>query len=130
MLDESGQHVVVHYRIGRGVWGATLLSVYVNVERGIPLADEYEATKTEIIREYPNATILSEGDKTVAALSGREVVMDLPATDDGRVRRTSFSAYENGKVMLRLRASYPAAEAAQRAPQVAELIDRILSSGP
>lgn len=126
MIDETGHDVVVHYRIGPGGRAAPLVSVYVSVDRGVPLAKEFEADKLEIIRQYPNATIRFDGPKTVLALAGREVVMDLPPRDDGWVRRTSFSAFEEGKVMIRVRASYPKTEAATREKQVAAFVEKIL----
>ncbi|MEK9645564.1 MAG: tetratricopeptide repeat protein [Alphaproteobacteria bacterium] len=127
VLDETGRNVVVHYRIGSGGWATTLVSLYVNVDRGIPLRAEFDATKTEIIRKYPNATVLSEGALSVGGLDGYAVTMDLPPTDDGRVRRTELVAFEAGNVMYRFRASYPAAEAKKRRDEVAALIGVLLA---
>lgn len=130
MLDDAGYNVAVHYRIGPASWGATLVTVYVSVARGVPLAEEFEATKLEIVREYPDSTLRRDGPAAAAGLDGYEVVLDLPPTDDGRVRRTSLAAFEKGAVTIRIRASYPAAEAEIRAPQVAALVETVLSSGP
>ncbi len=127
MLDETGHNVVVHYRIGSGGWAAPLVSLYVNVGRGVPLRVEFDATKTEIIRKYPNATVLSEGARNVGGLDGYAVAMDLPPTDDGRVRRTELVAFQAGDVMYRFRASYPAAEAKKRRDEVAALIGALLA---
>ena len=130
MLDDAGYNVAVHYRIGPGGWAATLVSVYVSVRRGVPLAEEFEATKLEIVRQYPDAAQRSNGPKTAGGLDGYEAVLDLPPTAEGKVRRTSLAAFEKGNVTIRIRASYPAAEADIRAPQVAALTETILSSGP
>jgi tetratricopeptide (TPR) repeat protein len=127
MLDETGRNVVVHYRIGPGGWAATLVSLYVNVDRGVPLRAEFDATKTEIIRKYPNATVLSEGERSAGGLDGYAIALDLPPTDDGRVRRTEFVAFEAGNVMYRFRASYPAAEAKKRRDEVAALVEALLA---
>ncbi len=127
MLDETGRNVVVHYRIGPGGWGATLVSFYVNVDRGVPLRAEFDATKTEIVRKYPNATVLSDSARSAGGLDGYAVAMDLPPGDDGRVRRTEFLAFEAGNVTYRFRASYPAAEAKKRRDEVAALIEALLS---
>ena len=126
MLDDDGRNVVVHYRIGPGGSGATLVSVYLSIERGVPLAAEFAASKREILRQYPGARSLSDGLRTAAGIAGFEVVLDLPPADDGSVHQTAFSAFEAGKVTIRVRASYPKAEAATRAAQVATLIDLIL----
>ena len=126
MLDETGHNVVVHYRIGPGGWAATLVSVYVSVDRGVPLAGEFDATRHEIIRNYPDAKPLRNGPKTFGSLKGFETVMDLPPSDNGKIRRTSLSAFARGNVLIRFRASYPAAEAAIRAEQVENLIRAVL----
>jgi tetratricopeptide (TPR) repeat protein len=126
MLDETGHNVVVHYRIGPGGWAATLVSVYVSVDRGVPLAGEFDATRHEIIRQYPDATPLRDGPKEIGKFRGFESVLDLPPSKDGKIRRTTLSAFARGKVLIRFRASYPTVEATTRAEQVDNLIRAVL----
>lgn len=120
MLDETGYNVAVHYRIGSGGWGSTLVSVYVSVDRGVSLAEELAASRAEIEKQFPGA-------KPVA---GTAMTFDLPPDAQGRIRRTSLAAFEKGRAMVRIRASYPAAEADVRAPEVAALTETIRASGP
>lgn len=132
ILDGIGDNVVVHYRIGpqapgQDSWGATLVSVYLTVERGVPLAGEFAASKREILRQFPHATTISDGAKTIAGMPGFEATFDVPPATNGRVRRTSFSAFETGKVMIRVRASYPETETATRAEQVADLVANLVA---
>lgn len=126
MLDETGHNVVVHYRIGPGGWAATLVSIYVSVDRGVPLAGEFNASRHEIIRQYPDAKPLRSGPKEIGNLKGLETVLDLPPSKNGKIRRTSLSAFARGNVLIRFRASYPAAEAATRAGQVDDLIRAVM----
>lgn len=126
MLDETGHNVVVHYRIGPGGRATTLVSVYVSVDRNVPLAGEFEATKHEIIRQYPDAKMLRDGPKITGTLKGFEAAFDLPRAKNGKTRRTSLSAFERGNTLFRIRASYPSAEAATRAEQVDNLIRAVL----
>jgi tetratricopeptide (TPR) repeat protein len=126
MLDETGHNIVVHYRIGEKGWGASLVSVYLSVDRDVPLAGEFEATRNEIIRQFPNAKTLRTGSKEISGDDGFETVIDLPPSKNGKTRRTSLTAFARGNALLRFRASYPAAEAAIRADQVQTLIRAIM----
>lgn len=128
ILGETGHNVVVHYRIGERGWGAALTSIYVSVDRGVPLAGEFAATVNEIVRQFPDATEIRRGEIRSGGLSGHEAVFDLPPSDAGKVRRTALSAFENGNVMVRIRSSYPAVDAAKRAVDVGGLTRVILSS--
>ena len=107
--------------------GASLVSVYLSVDRNVPLAGEFAATRTEIIRRYPNAKAVRNGKKKLAADDGFETVIDLPPSDTGKTRRTSLTAFSRGNVLLRFRASYPATDAAIRADQVQSLIRTIMN---
>ncbi|MGB0629327.1 MAG: hypothetical protein ACPGRZ_01410, partial [Alphaproteobacteria bacterium] len=127
ILGESGQNIVVHHRIGERGWGAALTSVYVSVERGVPLAGEFAATANEIVRQYPDAKEIERDKIRLENLSGYIAVFDLPPTDKGKIRRTSLSAFEIGNVLIRIRSSYPAAEAAARAADVRTLTRDVLS---
>lgn len=127
MLDETGHNIVVHYRIGEKGWGASLVSVYLSVDRDVPLAGEFEATRNEIIRQFPNAKTVRTGSKNLAADDGFETVIDLPQPKNGKFRRTSLTAFARGNVLLRFRASYPVTEAAMRADQVQSLIRAIMA---
>ena len=120
MFDETGYNVAVHYRIGPGGWGATLVSVYVSVDRGVSLADELAASRAEIEKQFPGAK----------PVEGTAATFDLPPDAQGRIRRTSLQAFEKGRAMIRIRASYPAAEADVRAPDVAALTEAVRASGP
>jgi tetratricopeptide (TPR) repeat protein len=127
MFDETGYNVAVHYRIGPGGWGTTLVSVYVAVDRGLPLAEEFAESRAEILKQYPAATPVAD---TKTADGVRTTVLDLPPDAQGRIRRTSLAAFEKGRVTVRIRASYPAAEADVRAPKVAALTETVRASGP
>lgn len=127
MLDETGHSVIVHYRIGEKGWGASLVSIYLSVDRNVPLAGESAATRTEIIRRYPNAKTVRNGKKKLAADDGFETVIFLPPSDTSKTQRTSLTAFSRGNVLLRFRASYPAAEAGIRADQVQSLIRTIMN---
>ena len=127
MFDETGYNVAVHYRIGPGGWGATLVSVYVSVDRGVSLADEFAASRAEIEKQFPGAKPV---DGAASAGTSPAASFDLPPDAQGRVRRTSLAAFEKGRAMIRVRASYPAAEAEARAPEVAALTEAIRASGP
>lgn len=127
MLDDTGHNIVVHYRIGPNGWAATLASVYISVDRDVPLAGEFAATRAAIIRQYPAAEVLETGPVQIAASAGFGTVLDLPPAADGRVRRTSLHAFQQGNVLIRIRASYPAAEAEMRTGQVEDLARAILS---
>jgi tetratricopeptide (TPR) repeat protein len=127
MLDDTGHNVVVHYRIGPSGWAATLVSVYITVDRDVPLPGEFAATRAEIIRQYPDAKVLDSGPAKIASSQGFGAVLDLPPAADGRVRRTSLHAFQRGNVLIRIRASYPAAEAETRTGQVKDLTRAILS---
>ena len=120
MFDETGYNVAVQYRIGPGGWGATLVSVYVSVDRGVSLAEELAASRAEIEKQFPGAK----------PVDGAVATFDLPPDAQGRVRRTSLSAFEKGRAMIRIRASYPAAEADVRAPDIAALTEAVRASGP
>lgn len=126
ILDEAGQNVVVHYRVGDRGWGAALASVYVSVDRGVPLAGEFDATVNEIARQYPNATEIRRGGIEQAGLSGYEAVFDLPPSDAGKTRRTSLTAFMSGNVLIRVRSSYPSSEATRRSGEVSGLTRAIL----
>ena len=128
ILDEAGQNVVVHYRIGERGWGAALASVYISVDRGVPLAGEFDATANEIVRQYPDATEIRRGGIERADLSGYEAVFDLPPSPSGKVRRTSLAAFESGNVLIRIRSSYPVDEAEKQSGEVNGLTRTILSS--
>ena len=117
----------MHYRIGEKRWGASLVSVYLSIDRNVPLAGEFAATRTEIIRRHPNAKTVRNGKKKLAADDGFETVIDLPPSDTGKSRRTSLAAFSRGNVLLRFRASYPPAEAAIRADQAQSLIRMIMN---
>ena len=70
---------------------------------------------------------LDRGDREGAVLQRIvEAVLDLPTARNGNVRRTSLSAFGRGNVIVRFRASYPAAEAATRTDQVENLIRAVL----
>lgn len=128
ILDEAGQSVVVHDRIGERGWGAALASVYVSVDRGVTLAGEFDATANEIIRQYPDAQQILRGGLERAGLSGHQGVFDLSPSPTGKIRQTSLSAFEAGNVLIRIRSSYPAAEAEKRSGQIDGLTRTILSS--
>lgn len=127
LLDETGHNIVVHYRTGEKGWGASLVSVYLSVDRNVPLAGEFEATRAEIIRQYPNARAVRSGAKNLSRDNGFETVIDLPPASNGKVRRTSLTAFARGNILLRFRASYPLAEASIRAEQVQSLIRAIMT---
>lgn len=127
MLDETGHNVVVHYRIGPGSWSAPLVSVYISVDRNVSLSGEFAATRAEIIRQYPDAKMLETGPTKIASSEGFGSVLDLPPAADGRVRQTSLHAFQRGNVLIRIRASYPAAEAEMRTGQVKNLARAILT---
>ena len=75
----------------------------------------------------PAATPVAD---TKTADGVRTTVLDLPPDAQGRIRRTSLAAFEKGRVTVRIRASYPAAEADVRAPKVAALTETVRASGP
>jgi hypothetical protein len=127
MLDETGHNIVVHYRIGPGGWQAPLVSVYISVDRNVPLPGEFAATRAKIIRQYPDATALETGPVKIASLEGFGTVLDLSPSANGRVRRTYLHAFERGNVLIRIWASYPAAEAETRTGQAKDLTRAILS---
>ena len=127
MLDDTGRNVVVHYRLGPAGQAATLVSVYLSVERGVPLDEEFNATADEILRRYPRAQPVRRGASAVSGLAGYEAVLDLPPAANGFVRRTSLHAFEAGKVMFRIRSSYPRADAETTAGRVRDLARTLLS---
>lgn len=92
----------------------------------MPLAGEFDATRAEIIRQYPDARTIRTGAKKLSDDDGFETVIDLPASANGKIRRTSLTAFARGNLLLRFRASYPAAEASMRAAQVQSLIRAIM----
>ena len=110
MLDEAGKNIVVHYRIGPGGWAATLLSVYVSVDRNVPLVGEFDATLHEIIRKYPDADVIRTGPTAIGDRKGFEAVLDLPTARNGNVRRTSLSAFGRGNVIVRLNFAFRRSE--------------------
>ena len=93
----------------------------------MPLSGEFEATKHEIIRQYPEAKPLRDGRKTIAGETGFETVLDLPPSKNGKIRRTSLSAFKRGNVLIRIRASYPAEESQIRTDQVDALIRTLMT---
>ena len=127
MLDDTGHNIVVYYRIGPSGWAATLVSVYVSVDRDVPLSGEFEATKHEIMRQYSDAKPLRDGPKTIAGETGFETVLDLPPSKNGKIRRTSLSAFKRGNLLIRIRASYPAAESQIRTGQVDALVRTVMT---
>lgn len=126
MLDETGHNIVVHYRIGEKGWGASLVSVYLNVDRDVPLAGEFEATRAEIVRQYPNAKAVRSGRINLSGENGYKTVIDLPPGENGKIRRTSLTAFARGNILLRFRASYPSSETTVRADQVQSLIRAVM----
>tara|TARA_B110000467_G_scaffold138743_1_gene137692 strand:- start:60 stop:374 length:315 start_codon:yes stop_codon:yes gene_type:complete len=103
------------------------VSVYISVDRNVPLPSAFAATRAEIIRQYPDATALETEPVKIASLEGFGTVLDLPPSADGRVRRTYLHAFERGNVLIRIWASYHAAEAETRAGQVKDPTPAILS---
>ena len=85
------------------------------------------ATLTELIRAYPDAKPLPGSRIKIASSEGFTAGFDLPPNARGAVRRTTLSAFEQGGVLLRIRATYPVAEAAVRKPAVDALTKAIVS---
>ena len=127
MLDDTGHNIVVHYRIGKAGWDTTLVSVYLAVDRGVSLEEEFRATLTELIRAYPDAKALPGSKIRIASSEGFAAGFDLPPNARGAVRRTTLSAFEKGGVLLRIRATYPSSESAVRKPAVDALTHAIVT---